>query len=393
MALNLTGGSHHHTPQRGDWLSALAQPEPCERVTVVYQGEYPPKHWQSAHFHHGANHTTGHIGYLSALDNGAHLLELVLDKPWLLACRDLIVIRDAGGKQTLGGARVIELNPPARGKRKPERLTQLSALAECSTASAALAQRLMDNVVSEPDFCWDWQLSPQAAEALVYGLQESGIVLNRVADYLVGDKPVAALTARLLGLLNQYHDAHPDELGLARPRLGRMLQAKMPQEVLDFALNSLLEQGELQQQRGLLHLPRHQISLTAAETALWQRMQTQMQADPQPLWVTDFATELGEDAAVIRPLCYKLVQLGYLTAVVRDRYLATEQVYGYAALIRHYLASHDALETAAFRQLINLGRKVSIQVLEMFDKSGFTRRKFQSNARTLRDENLFISEE
>lgn len=47
------------------------------------------------------------------------LAELVLDTPLRLADNDRLVLRDISARLTLAGARVVTLNPPRRGKRKP----------------------------------------------------------------------------------------------------------------------------------------------------------------------------------------------------------------------------------------------------------------------------------
>lgn len=55
--------------------------------------------------------------------------ELVLDTPLWLADNDRLVLRDISARLTLAGARVVTLDPPRRGKRKPEYLQWLHATA------------------------------------------------------------------------------------------------------------------------------------------------------------------------------------------------------------------------------------------------------------------------
>ncbi len=53
----------------------------------------------------------------------------MLDTPLWLADNDRLVLRDISARLTLAGARVVTLDPPRRGKRKPEYLQWLHALA------------------------------------------------------------------------------------------------------------------------------------------------------------------------------------------------------------------------------------------------------------------------
>ena len=62
------------------------------------------------------------------------------------------MLRDISARETLAGARVVTLNPPRRGKRKPEYLQWLSALAQASNDKAALEVHLEHGAVNLPDF-------------------------------------------------------------------------------------------------------------------------------------------------------------------------------------------------------------------------------------------------
>ncbi len=67
--------------------------------------------------------------YRPGVASEGNLAELVLDTPLWLADNDRLVLRDISARLTLAGARVVTLDPPRRGKRKPEYLQWLHALA------------------------------------------------------------------------------------------------------------------------------------------------------------------------------------------------------------------------------------------------------------------------
>ena len=56
-------------------------------------------------------------------------VQLVLDRPIAAAVADRFVIRDVSAQRTIGGGRFIDLRPPARRRRTPERQAQRAALA------------------------------------------------------------------------------------------------------------------------------------------------------------------------------------------------------------------------------------------------------------------------
>ena len=91
-------------------------------MIVELQCHTPLSQWQPLHIHHAASHITGRVSLLEG--NPA---ELVLDTPLWLADNDRLVLRDISARLTLAGARVVTLDPPRRGKRKPEYLQWLHA--------------------------------------------------------------------------------------------------------------------------------------------------------------------------------------------------------------------------------------------------------------------------
>nr|WP_232604318.1 SelB C-terminal domain-containing protein [Photobacterium carnosum] len=111
-----------------------------------------------------------------------------------------------------------------------------------------------------------------------------------------------------------------------------------------------------------------------------------MATQPPPWWIRDLAAEMGENEENIRKLSYKLAQLSYVAAIVKDRYVSHHYLVNMATAVRQHTAQHQKLETAEFRDISQLGRKVAIQLLEYFDKIGFTKRKF--NYRELKDQDL-----
>ena len=150
IALNIAGDAQKVELNRGDWLLAEPPPEASERVIVELQCHTPLSQWQPLHIHHAASHITGRVSLLE----GA-LAELVLDTPLRLADNDRLVLRDISARLTLAGARVVTLNPPRRGKRKPEYLQWLHALAAAQGDDVqALDIHLQRDAVRLDDFAW-----------------------------------------------------------------------------------------------------------------------------------------------------------------------------------------------------------------------------------------------
>ena len=377
IALNIVGDAQKEDLNRGDWLLSVQPPEACDRVIVELQCHTPLSQWQPLHIHHAASHITGRVSLLE----GA-LAELVLDTPLRLADNDRLVLRDISARLTLAGARVVTLNPPRRGKRKPEYLQWLRALAAAQGDDVqALDIHLQRDAVRLDDFAWARQLSDEGLKALI----------NR-PDYLQAGNsllsaPLAARWQRkLLDALARYHDQHRDEPGPGRERLRRIALPMEDEALVLLLIEQMRESGTVHSHHGWLHLPEHKAGFTDEQQAIWQRV-VGLFAD-EPWWVRDLAREANVEESLMRAVLRQAAQQGMITAIVKDRYYRNDRIVAFAKMIRELDLERGSTCAADFRDTLNVGRKLAIQILEYFDRIGFTRRR--GNDHILRDKALFL---
>ncbi|MFG7477712.1 selenocysteine-specific translation elongation factor, partial [Enterobacter hormaechei] len=375
IALNIVGDAEKDQLNRGDWLLADAPPEPSERIIVSLQTHTPLTQWQPLHIHHAASHITGRV---SLLEND--LAELVFDSPLWLADNDRLVLRDISARETLAGARVVMLDPPRRGKRKPEYLQWLAALAKASDDRSALDIHLERGAVDLAAFAWARQLSGEGLRLLT---QEPGFIQagNRLLN-----APVAARWQRkVLSTLATYHEQHQDEPGPGRERLRRMALPMEDDALVLLLIENMRESGVINSHHGWLHLPEHKAGFTAEQDAVWQKVAALF--GDEPWWVRDLARETHTDEQLMRQVLRHAAQQGMIVAIVKDRYYRNDRIVAFANLIRELDQARGSTCAADFRDRLNVGRKLAIQILEYFNRIGFTRRR--GNDHVLRDAQLF----
>ncbi|CFV20671.1 selenocysteine-specific translation elongation factor [Yersinia pseudotuberculosis] len=411
IALNISGDISKQQINRGDWLLAQPPLPPVDRVLVTVDADTPLQHWQPLHLYHGARHITGRfsllgqqqliddqqpliddqqplIGHQQIINNqstsGGHssqiLAELLLDSPLWLVENDRVILRDIGAKKTLGGARVIHLAVPSRGKRQPAYLAWLTALAQATSDREVLDLHLAQGPVSVRTFSWARQLTDNEMAAL---LAATDTVV--AGDIALSHSHAQQAQQTLLHVLALYHQQHGDQLGLGRARLRRMALPTLDEGVVFRLIDNLLAEGALHNTRGWLHLPEHGLAFTEQEQIGWQQAAPYFVDDPW--WVRDLAAELQAAEGEMRSLLRKAAQLGYITAVVTDRYYLSQRIEQLADLVRELDSSQGSVSAADFRDRLGIGRKLAIQILEFFDRSGFTRRR--GNGHILRDSGLF----
>jgi selenocysteine-specific elongation factor len=192
---------------------------------------------------------------------------------------------------------------------------------------------------------------------------------------LVADASWQALGTRLVATLQQFHERFSHELGPDTSRLRRMA-APLVHDALWRALVGAAEaRGEIVRHGPWLHLPDHTVTFDDADRALAQTLLLAMKAGYfDPPWVRDLAAAHGVPEERVRQLLRKLARQGELFQVVQDLFYHPDAIRELASIAASEAQKNGGTVAAApFRDATGLGRKRAIQLLEFFDRVGYTR--------------------
>ncbi|HMA11900.1 MAG TPA: selenocysteine-specific translation elongation factor, partial [Steroidobacteraceae bacterium] len=390
-ALNL-GGVGKDDIERGDWIVSPRLHAPSARLdvrlTLSAHAPHGLKHWAPVHLHLGAAHVMARVALLqgeSVAPGDTMLAQLVTDSPIGALHGDRFILRDSEARHTLGGGEVLDPNGPARKRKTPQRLAELAALLRPDRVG-----RLAGLLELSPD-----------------GLDLATLAVNwnreNLADDLPGDSMLIrasgecwafsashwrGLHDRLLAGLDGFHARFPDELGPDAARARRMFMPRLSATAFGILVDALIASGMLQRSGSWLHLPTHRVALSPQEEIVFQRIRPRLEESAfDPPWVRDLARLAGQDEASMRRLLQKLARQGKLYQVVRDLFYLPEAVAQLAALVQDLEHASGETRAAEFRDRSGLGRKRAIQVLEFFDRVGYTRRVRE--AHRLRNADMF----
>ena len=386
LALNINLDFDRTLIERGDWLFSQPPAKATDRVTVWLENQIPLNESQPVHIYHAASHTTGKLTLLQQQKLAPQqqaLAELILEQPLFLAHGDKIILRNSNSTAVLGGAKVIEIDSPKRHKRTEARFNYLRQLIQAETPEKRTALYLQNQAVEVEQLMWIEQLTNTQLDDI---LEKNGDI--RFQSWCFNAEYRTQQTSKLLTALAQYHEQHPDQLGLGKARLYRIAALNQPEKLIYHFIDELLADNQLQQTRGWLHTADHKIQFNEQERALWRQVLEQFeQHNGQALWVRDLAGLLGQEESAMRNFLYKAGKLGYLTAVVKDRFFLTENIYATARLIKQLVADKEGISVNELRDALQFGRKMTVQLVEYFDRCGFLRRK--GNIHVLRDADVF----
>jgi len=396
-ALNLAG-IDKDAIARGDWIVDARLATPGERLdvelTLLDDADITLQHWTPLHVHIGTLHRVAHVALLEGDTlNAGHSarVQLVFDTPVCALPGDRFIVRNAQATRTVGGGRVLDPFGPARKRRTVERRAWLDALR--TWLDEARIGPLLEQAPRGILRSMLTQLTGIAADSLplpddtveiaLHGKDAGDVVVMLHAHWL-------RLRERVVAALDQYHARSPDELGPDVARL-RRIAAPLVQDALWRALiDSLVQEGAVVRSGAWLHRPAHSTSLDASEQMLADALLPLLaQGRYDPPWVRDLAKATSRDEDAVRLVLRKLARQGDVYQVVRDLFYSREIVHELARMVGRVSADHEgALGASAFRDATGLGRKRAIQILEFFDRIGYTR--FQRDMHWLRRDSQLL---
>jgi selenocysteine-specific elongation factor len=375
LALNLAGAAREDI-ERGSWIVA---PElaACSsridtRLTLLPDSGQVLKPWSPVHVHLGAAHHTANVVPLDeeTLRPGhSARVQLVFESELHTVPGDRFVIRNAQATQTIGGGIVLDPFGAPRKRRSPARLAWLDALehfAQNGDGSALLEHSPYGMRASELV-----RLSqlPHGRIALPPGAQS--IALHGGDDLLISDTALAHLEQSVLDALAAFHARAPDDAGPELWRLKRIASPDSEDQLWTFLIARMLEKGAISRHGNSLHLPSHSVELSDAEQALADRLLPALLAGAyDPPWVRDLSATFAVPEDDVRRLLRKLAKAGAINQVVPDLFYHPAPL----AELAHIIAGLEDAQASAFRDAAGLGRKRAVQLLEFFDRVGYTRR-------------------
>jgi selenocysteine-specific elongation factor len=377
-ALNLTGIEKSDV-RRGDWLAdprALAATTRVDaRLRLLARSGLTLATWAPLHFHLGTSRCVAHLVPLEETHLTAGqsaLAQLILESPLCAIPGDRFLVRDPQALHTIGGGVVLDPFAPARKRRSPGRMTYLHAL-ERMLAGEGVAV-LLQHAPHGMALAELARLSGKASENV--RLPADALLIEaRPERCVILASCWQALRNRAVEALRAFHAHTPEEAGCESSRLRRIAAPALPEGRWRVLIEELLAEGAIRRSGRWLHLAEHVAVLSGADENLARRLQPLITAGAfDPPWVRELAAALHEPEERVRLVLRKQVTRGAVCQLVRDLFYDSDRIGELAEQVAALARSRGTITPADFRDATELSRKRAIQILEFFDRVGYTRR-------------------
>lgn len=351
------------------------------RLSLLASEKKPLGQWVAAHLHHASAEAPVRVSALvePVEPGGAGLVRLALDRPIAAAAGDRFILRDASAQRTIGGGCFLDLRPPRRKRSAPERLAQLAArdAPDVATVFAALLATA-PFIVETTAFARDYALSDAQAEEL---LRPDVMMLEAGGQrFALRAAHWDALRDSVARTLADFHADQPDMQGMGRERLRQRATPSVPVAAFPPLLARLVASGDAAIDGAFVRRPDHVVKLTEKDEELWRRARELLggEARFRPPRVRDIAQEFGADESDVRRILRLCARLGRVDQIAHDHFFlraTTDEMARIAFDVSRMSENDGWFVAASFRDRMNNGRKVAIQILDFFDRNGLTIRR------------------
>jgi len=385
---------------RGDWLMDAAICHPVFRFDARLRLLEPHQIHSRAdteyHLFLGASHHVVQIRKLA--DDSQPWYQIASSQPVFAHYGDQFVLRDPASQHTIGGGHVVDIFVPRRRRASPQRLAQLAALDQDNLSALQTLLETETTGINLAEFAIGRNCTDANLDALLSQLAENSflsLTVNNMAKPLLLRKQYYDQHCNSIkDSLARYHQSNSNQQGISEPALSKTVKFTGSHLLFHSLLKNLTETGAIKRSGTLLHLPEHKARLSAEESAFLEKVRPLLQ---EAGFVAPRTRELVEMTGIgLKPLDNILKQTakaGNLIRVADNRYYLPETIMQLAEFTEQ-LAQQSELDEGfsviQFRDTANtIGRNLCIEILEYFDKVGFTRR--DGNSRFIRTdkENIF----
>ncbi|MDA1371422.1 MAG: selenocysteine-specific translation elongation factor [Proteobacteria bacterium] len=386
--------------RRGDWLIDPQIYKPVLRFDAtinLIDAAFELRSSAQYHLFIGAAH---HIVTIRCLDSTQQDLYQVASHETMIAhYGDRFVLRDPASQITIGGGKVIDIFIPRRKRSSESRLQALRALNNDSTIALDELLRLSSLGVDLEQFVICRNLNLIAVEELFSKLKARNRTVvklrieNRKHPTLLDEEYFLEYASQIFSGLEHFHSDHSNQQGISEPALSKAVSFEGSHLLFHAVLQAMINDATIKRTGTLLHLPDHVSILSQEEQQFLGKVRPLLiKAGNVPPRTRELVELTGIPLRSLEQILKQVTLAGNLIKVADNRYYLPETIMALAELTEQLANSSsivDGFSVIQFRDTSGIGRNLCIEILEYFDRIGFTRRDGNSRFIRTEKENIF----
>lgn len=371
VAIQLSGVKVSDVP-KGSVLSCVENVEASYMLNTYVtniQSQPTLTHWQRVHLHIGTQTIQGRVVPLNKEEiapDESDFVQLRLEQPVIVFPGDRFILRSYSPVTTIAGG--IVLNTTVTKSRRNDQLI----LEELTYRLAADNKKLVlfllkkaGEIVSFQSLSERSQMEEVALEQTLSQLKKDGLIMSKSTSIITKER-FTLLKQELIDYLDELYETNQRVQGVTLTDLFRVFVA-IPSIWIEAILEDLITDGTVVKQEDIYMLPREEPHMEVE----WLRN------------LDAFLNQQGLKATTWQTLKEKFPDIALLDSKERQSYIYfvdRQHIVGVTYLnhqierVIDYLEKNRTISVAECRDLLDVNRQQSLQLLEAMDKQGWTKR-------------------
>ena len=175
----------------------------------------------------------------------------------------------------------------------------------------------------------------------------------------------------IISTLEKYHGDYPLKAGLLKEELRSRTAGSINQRLFNFVVSRLIQNGFLVQEKELLRLKDHKVTLASDQEKIRKEMEDiYLKGGLQPPYFKEIDDKISGDAG--KDLLEVMVKEGILVKVKEDLYFHRNAIKDLETRLVDFLKKEGEINTQQFKDMTGASRKYTIPIIEFFDRSQIT---------------------
>lgn len=382
VAVNLSNIKKHQI-SRGDVLAQIDSLQDTimldGKITLLKDSPFPIKHNDRVHLYIGTSEILARVSLLDKeelLAGEEGYAQFILEKSTTAKPMDHVIIRFYSPMITIGGALILDINPPKKKRYKEDIIKELK-LKEKGDPRDILLQFLnfqaLDLMPLE-NIYKNIGISPKEMEKAYKSLlEEKSIIMFKINEeiFLIHKGVVGELIKRISNYLEDYHKKHPLKPGAPKEEVRSKFLGKTRVKIVEELFKYMKDRDYLKIERETIALRDFEVRLTEQQKSIADRIEEEFIKEncnpPRPETILNNKEE--------EQVFQALVDWGSLIKIGEEIYFHKATYENSIIILKEYLKAHKEINAAKYRDLLKTSRKFAIALLEKFDQEKITKRK------------------
>jgi selenocysteine-specific elongation factor len=367
---------------RGDVVAAKDSLKPTYMVDVILEilpsAPKKLKNRAKARFHTGTSEIIATIILLDRdelLPGDACFAQIRLDEATAVLHKDRYVLRSYSPVRAIGGGEVLHALPLKKKRFSEKVLKELKLLHDGSLEEIAGQFVAMGRFqgIGRKDLRFLTNSGHKTLDEVLKRLlaQKKVIQYDKERELLIHSGFFDQARDEIISTLDKYHRDFPLKSGLSKEELRSRTAGSSNPKLFQYLINRLIHQDMIAQERDLLRLKDHKVTLKADQEKMRLEIEEiYRKSGLQPPYFRELKEELsgngGEDVLQV------MVKDGLLIKVKEDLYFHRQAIEDLKERLVSFLKTNGEISTPEFKDMTGTSRKYTIPLLEYLDRSQFT---------------------